>query len=83
MYEHCRLGVRFFTNWKRGLIKAMLLPLVHDVSIWKIPPVIGGLMAVEFSTDMTMFRRWTNTSKKSFETVYHFELDFVHVLTTP
>jgi uncharacterized protein (DUF1810 family) len=61
----------------------MFLPLVHDVSIRKIPPIIGDLTAVKFSTDMTMFRRWTNTSKKSFGTVHHSELDFVHVLTTP
>jgi len=61
----------------------MLLPLVHDVSIRKISLVIDGFTVVEFSTDMTMFRRWTNTSKKSFGTVHHSELDFIHVLTTP
>jgi len=82
LYEHCQVGVGFFTNWKRGLIEAMLLSLVHDVSIRKIPPVVSGLTAVEFSTDMTLFRRWTNTSKKSFGAVHHSELDFVHVSAT-
>jgi hypothetical protein len=57
----------------------MFLPLVHDVSIWKIPPVVGGLTAVEFSTDMTLFRGWMNASKKSFRAVHHSELDLVHV----
>jgi hypothetical protein len=68
---------------KEALMKAMFLPLLHDVSIRKILPVINGLTVVEFSTDMTMFRRWTNTSKKSFKVVHHSELDFVHVSTTP
>jgi hypothetical protein len=68
---------------KEALIEAMFLPLVHDVSIRKILPIIGGLTAVEFSTDMTLFRRWTNTSKKSFRAVHHSKLDLVHVSATP
>lgn len=67
---------------KEALIETMFLPLVHDVLIRKILSVIGGLTAVEFSTDMTLFRRWTNTSKKSFGAVHHSELDFVRVSTT-
>jgi hypothetical protein len=68
---------------KEALIEAMLLPLMHDVSFRKILPVIGGLTTVEFSIDLTLFRRWTNTSKKSFRAVHHSELDLVHVSATP
>jgi len=60
----------------------MLLPLVHDVSIRKILLVVDGLTVVEFSTNMTLFRRWTNMTLLH-RVVHHSELDFFHVSATP
>lgn len=59
----------------------MLLPLMHDVSIRKILPVVGGLTVVEFLTNMTLFRRWMNMTLFH-RVVHHSELDFVHVSAT-